>query len=44
MKDRVIGILNQHEKEGGKFLLDGRSFKHADYPNGHFVGPTIIET
>lgn len=28
LKDRVIGILNKHEEEGGKFLLDGRKFIH----------------
>ena len=31
------------DKEGGKFLLDGRNCHIAKYPKGNFVGPTIIE-
>mmetsp|Transcript_21441 Transcript_21441/g.22264 ORF Transcript_21441/g.22264 Transcript_21441/m.22264 type:complete len:511 (+) Transcript_21441:32-1564(+) len=39
---RIINVLNQHEKEGGKFLLDGRGYKNEKYPNGNFVGPTLL--
>lgn len=31
------------ESEGGKILLDGRGFKSDAYPNGNFVGPSIVE-
>jgi len=41
-KERIINILNTHEKEGGKLLLDGRNIKVEKYPNGNFVGPTLI--
>ncbi|PPQ67031.1 hypothetical protein CVT26_009928 [Gymnopilus dilepis] len=42
-KDRVIGLINSAEQEGGKILLDGRNFKAPEnYPYGNFVGPTII--
>lgn len=41
-KQRIDNILNTHEKEGGKFALDGRNFKHEKYSNGNFVGPTLL--
>ena len=31
------------EKEGGKFLLDGRNVKIDGYPNGNFIAPTLVE-
>jgi len=43
LRDRVLEILNTVEKEGGKLILDGRNFKHPQYPNGNFVGPTVID-
>lgn len=43
LKERVLGLLATHEKEGGKFILDGRNVKVNGYPNGNFVGPTIME-
>ena len=36
-------LLGTVEKEGGKFLLDGRNYKVDGYPNGNFVGPTLFE-
>ncbi|KAH8835879.1 Aldehyde/histidinol dehydrogenase [Flagelloscypha sp. PMI_526] len=30
-------------EEGGKILLDGRNLKVPEYPDGNFVGPTIVE-
>lgn len=41
-KHRIIDILNSHEKEGGKFALDGRKCFVEKYPHGNFVGPTIL--
>jgi malonate-semialdehyde dehydrogenase (acetylating)/methylmalonate-semialdehyde dehydrogenase len=35
--------LDTVEKEGGKFLLDGRGYKNAQFPNGNFVKPSVIE-
>ena len=29
-KDRILRILNQHEKEGGKFLVDGRKYDNIN--------------
>lgn len=43
LKDRINMLLNTVEKEGGKFVLDGRGYKHPKYPNGNFIAPSIIE-
>lgn len=43
LKQRVLGLINHAEKEGGKIILDGRNIKVEKYPNGNFVGPTIID-
>jgi malonate-semialdehyde dehydrogenase (acetylating)/methylmalonate-semialdehyde dehydrogenase len=42
LKKRVVGILDTVEKEGGKLALDGRGYKNPKYPQGNFVGPTVI--
>lgn len=41
-KRRVLGIINQAVEEGATVLLDGRDVQVPDYPNGNFVGPTIL--
>ncbi|KAB8236238.1 CoA-acylating methylmalonate-semialdehyde dehydrogenase [Aspergillus alliaceus] len=41
-KKRIEDLIASAEKEGAKILLDGRGFKPEKYPNGNFVGPTII--
>lgn len=41
-KERIEGLIASAEKEGATILLDGRGFKPSKYPNGNFVGPTII--
>jgi len=43
LKERVIGHINQAEKEGAKIPLDGRGFVHPKYTKGNFVGPTILD-
>jgi len=42
-KDRILGLISSAEPEGGKILLDGRDIKVEAYPDGNFVGPTIIQ-
>lgn len=42
-KERIEGFIGSAEKEGGKILLDGRGIKVAEYPDGNFVGPTMLE-
>lgn len=41
-RERVERLIASAEKEGAKILLDGRGYRPKDYPNGNFVGPTII--
>lgn len=41
-KQRILGILDKHEKEGGKFLMDGRKYVNGKYPSGNFIGPTLL--
>lgn len=42
-KERITSLISSAEEEGGKILLDGRGLTVAEYPDGNFVGPTIIE-
>ncbi|EGO05182.1 hypothetical protein SERLA73DRAFT_118737 [Serpula lacrymans var. lacrymans S7.3] len=42
-KQRVTGLISSVEEEGGKILLDGRNVVVPGYPNGNFIGPTIVE-
>jgi len=41
-KQRVHDLIASAEKEGATILLDGRNVKVDGFPNGNFVGPTII--
>eukprot|EP01110_Echinostelium_bisporum_P007224 TRINITY_DN2769_c0_g1_i1.p1 TRINITY_DN2769_c0_g1~~TRINITY_DN2769_c0_g1_i1.p1 ORF type:complete len:529 (+),score=266.52 TRINITY_DN2769_c0_g1_i1:30-1616(+) len=41
-RTRIMGIIDRAVAQGAKIALDGRNFKSADYPNGNFIGPTII--
>jgi malonate-semialdehyde dehydrogenase (acetylating) / methylmalonate-semialdehyde dehydrogenase len=41
-KARIEGLIKSAEDEGATILLDGRGFKPSNYPDGNWVGPTII--
>ena len=41
-KKRIERIIESSTKEGANVLLDGRNCKVEKYPNGNFVGPTVI--
>ncbi|KAH7240393.1 methylmalonate-semialdehyde dehydrogenase [Fusarium solani] len=41
-KNRVKKVIANAEKEGAKIALDGRKRVVADYPDGNFLGPTIL--
>jgi len=41
--ERAKNIIAQSEKDGSRILLDGRNVKVPGYPNGNFLGPTIID-
>ncbi len=40
---RIVGMIDQGIAEGARLVMDGRSATVADYPNGAFVGPTILD-
>ena len=41
-KERINNLIQSAKDEGATLLLDGRGVVVEDYPNGNFVGPTII--
>ena len=42
-KQRVTSLIASVEEEGGRIHLDGRNIVVPGYPNGNFVGPTVVE-
>lgn len=41
--DRAKDIISKSESDGTKILLDGRNATVEGYPNGNWLGPTIID-
>ncbi len=41
-RERVRGYIQQGVKEGGELLLDGRDRTVAEYPKGHWLGPSVF--
>jgi len=41
-KARIESLIASGEEEGARVVLDGRGATVEDYPNGNFVGPTIL--
>lgn len=41
-KKRIVEIIDDAEKQGATILLDGRGYVNQEFPNGNFVGPTVI--
>ncbi|KZF25961.1 Methylmalonate-semialdehyde dehydrogenase [Xylona heveae TC161] len=41
-KQRIEELIKSAEDEGATILLDGRGYKPPKYPNGNWVGPTVI--
>jgi len=42
-RERVVGYIDQGTREGATLLLDGRDAAVHDYPDGHWLGPTIFD-
>ncbi len=40
-REKVLGYIEQGEKEGAKIVVDGRD--RANEPGGYFLGPTLFE-
>ncbi|KAK6504069.1 hypothetical protein TWF506_002283 [Arthrobotrys conoides] len=41
-REKIEKLIQSGVDEGATLLLDGRGYKPAKYPNGNFVGPTIL--
>jgi len=41
-KTRIENLIQSGVDEGATLLLDGRGYRPTKYPNGNFVGPTIL--
>ncbi|GGN94431.1 CoA-acylating methylmalonate-semialdehyde dehydrogenase [Haloarcula pellucida] len=41
--ERVIDMIEDAVDEGADLVVDGRDFEHPDYPDGNFLGPTLLE-
>ncbi|RDA91754.1 hypothetical protein CP533_4774 [Ophiocordyceps camponoti-saundersi (nom. inval.)] len=41
-KERIESVIESARSEGATVLLDGRGCRPPKYPDGNFVGPTII--
>ena len=42
-KDNILEWIDKSLQDGAKMVLDGRTVKVDDYPDGHFLAPTILE-
>lgn len=41
-RERIESIIASAEEDGATILLDGRGHKPKKYPNGNWIGPTVI--
>lgn len=42
-KQKVLAAIEQGVHEGAKLIIDGRTFKHPQYPKGFFLGPCLFD-
>jgi malonate-semialdehyde dehydrogenase (acetylating) / methylmalonate-semialdehyde dehydrogenase len=42
-KEKVVDWIERSLRDGASLVLDGRNPSVPDYPNGYFLGPTILE-
>jgi len=42
-RESVIKLIGKGIEEGAKLVLDGRTFKHPEFPDGFYLGPSIFE-
>jgi len=42
-RDRVVDLIGKGAQEGPELLLDGRGATVPEYPEGHWIGPTVFE-
>lgn len=41
-RKRILDLITSAEEDGATISLDGREFKNPQFPDGNFVGPTVI--
>ncbi|ACV46461.1 MULTISPECIES: CoA-acylating methylmalonate-semialdehyde dehydrogenase [Halomicrobium] len=41
-RERVTELIAEAVAEGAEVVVDGRGFEHPDYPDGNFLGPTLL--
>lgn len=42
-KSRIESLIASATEQGGKIVLDGRGLEVEGYPDGNWIGPTVIE-
>jgi malonate-semialdehyde dehydrogenase (acetylating)/methylmalonate-semialdehyde dehydrogenase len=42
-RDRILGLIDSGEKQGGEITVDGRGLKVDGFEDGFFVGPTVVD-
>ncbi|WP_339105866.1 CoA-acylating methylmalonate-semialdehyde dehydrogenase [Haloterrigena salinisoli] len=42
-RDRIVELVDDAIDQGAELVLDGRDFEHPEYPDGNFLGPTLLE-
>lgn len=42
-QERVIGAVDKGVEEGATLLIDGRLFRHAEHPQGYYLGPCLFD-
>lgn len=42
-REKVLTAIEKGVNEGARLIIDGRSFKHPQYPQGFFLGPCLFD-
>jgi len=42
-RDRIVGLIDAGEQQGGEVVVDGRGLVVPGFEEGFFVGPTVID-
>jgi malonate-semialdehyde dehydrogenase (acetylating)/methylmalonate-semialdehyde dehydrogenase len=42
-RDKIVAYIETGLKEGAKLVLDGRTYRHPLYPDGHWLGPSLFD-
>jgi malonate-semialdehyde dehydrogenase (acetylating)/methylmalonate-semialdehyde dehydrogenase len=43
IQENVLRLIQTAKEEGATASLDGSGFRHPVYPEGNWVGPTIVD-